>query len=68
MSQENTQNLKEQLITYCKGVKNEWSKVSWPTKKQVIAETIIVLIVVTFFTVAIFLMDKIFIWLLGLIK
>jgi len=68
MSQEKQQNFKEELITYFKGVKNEWSKVSWPTKKQVIAETVIVLIVVTFFTIVVFLMDKLFIWLLGLIK
>ena len=69
MSQENSQgNFKEELITYFKGVKNEWSKVSWPTKKQVVAETIIVLIVVTLFTIAIFLTDKLFIWLLNLIK
>ena len=67
MSQDQ-QNFKDKTITYLKGVKNEWSKVSWPTKKQVIAETIIVLIVVTLFTIVIFLMDKLFIWLLGLIK
>ncbi|MBQ4647391.1 MAG: preprotein translocase subunit SecE [Candidatus Gastranaerophilales bacterium] len=62
------QNFKNKLITYLRGVKAEWSKVSWPTKKQVVAETIIVLIVVTFFTLVVFLMDKIFISLLGLIK
>ena len=52
MSQGNSQqNLSEQLTTYFKGVKNEWGKVSWPTKQQVVADTIIVLLVVTFFTI-----------------
>ena len=69
MSQGNSQqNLSEQLTTYFKGVKNEWGKVSWPTKQQVVADTIIVLLVVTFFTIVIFLMDKIFGWGLETIK
>ena len=59
---------KDSAITYFKGVKAEWGKVSWPTKNQVIVETGIVLAVVAFFTVVVFLMDKIFIGLLGLIK
>ena len=59
---------KESIVTYFKGVKAEWGKVSWPTKNQVIVETGIVLAVVTFFTVVIYLMDIIFKFLLGLIK
>ena len=57
-----SQNFVAKIQNYFKGVKNEWSKVSWPTKQQVYADTIIVLLVVTFFTVVIFLMDKIFGW------
>jgi len=68
MSNENTQNFKEKLITYFKGVKTEWSKVSWPTRKQVGVETVIVLVVVTFFTIVVYLMDIVFKGLLGLIK
>ncbi len=73
MSQEKTQNnnqkdFQQEIITYFKGVKAEWGKVSWPTRQQVLVETIIVLIVVTFFTVVVFSMDKLFEWLLGLIK
>ena len=69
MSQTNSkQDFKAKITTYFKGVKNEWSKVSWPTRKQVGVETVIVLIVVAFFTIVVFLMDKLFIWLLGLIK
>ena len=63
-----SQNFKEKMITYFKGVKAEWSKVSWPTKKQVIVETVIVLVVVTFFTLVVYFMDIIFKALLGLIK
>ena len=62
------QDFKQAIITYFKGVKAEWGKVSWPTRQQVIAETGIVLAVVTFFTVVVYLMDIIFKFLLGLIK
>ena len=69
MSQENSQqDTCTKIKTYFKGVKNEWSKVSWPTKQQVIADTIIVLVVVTFFTIVIFAMDKIFYYSLDGIK
>ena len=59
---------KQSVITYFKGVKAEWSKVSWPVRQQVIAETGIVIAVVTFFTIVVYLMDIIFKFLLGLIK
>ncbi len=59
---------KEMLVTYFRGVKAEWSKVSWPTRKQVIVETGIVLAVVVFFTLVVYFMDIIFKALLGLIK
>lgn len=61
-------NFKQELITYFKGVKAEWSKVSWPTRQQVIVETGVVLAVVTFFTLVVYFMDIIFKALLGLIK
>ncbi len=59
---------KEMLTTYFRGVKAEWSKVSWPTRKQVIVETGVVLAVVVFFTLVVYFMDIIFKALLGLIK
>ena len=68
MSNETQKDFKQKLITFFKGVKNEWSKVSWPTRKQVGVETVIVLLVVTFFTVVVYFMDIIFKALLGLIK
>ena len=69
MSNENSKkDFKEKLITYFKGVKSEWSKVSWPTRKQVGVETVIVILVVAFFTIVVYFMDIIFKALLGLIK
>ena len=58
----------EAIKTYFKGVKAEWSKVSWPEKKQVIFETLSVIVIVFVFTVAIYLMDLIFKYLLGFIN
>ena len=54
--------------TYFRGVKAEWGKVSWPERKQVVTETIFVIIIVFVFTVAIYLMDIIFKGIFGLIK
>ena len=68
MSNETQKDFKQNLVNYFKGVKTEWSKVSWPTRNQVAVETVIVMIVVAFFTLVVFAMDKLFIWLLDLIK
>lgn len=54
--------------TYFRGVRTEWGKISWPEKKQVVTETVFVIVIVFVFTVAIYLMDIIFKGLLGLIK
>ena len=54
--------------TYFRGVRAEWGKISWPERKQVISETVFVVIIVFVFTVAIYLMDIIFKGLFGLIK
>jgi preprotein translocase subunit SecE len=56
------------IKTYFKGVKAEWGKVSWPERRQVIFETFSVIVIVTVFTVAIYIMDLIFKGLLSLIK
>ena len=58
----------ESVKTYFRGVKTEWGKVSWPERKQVVTETIFVIVIVFVFTVAIYLMDIIFKGLFGLIK
>ena len=57
----------ESIKTYFKGVKTEWGRISWPERKQVVAETISVIIIVTAFTVAIYLLDLLFKGLLSLI-
>ncbi len=54
--------------TYFRGVRAEWGKISWPERKQVVTETIFVVIIVFVFTVAIYLMDIIFKGIFGLIK
>lgn len=65
---ENKKDFKQEMTTYFRGVKTEWSKVSWPTKQQTIVETGIVLVVVIFFTLVVYFMDIIFKALLDLIK
>ena len=55
----------ESIKTYFKGVKTEWGKVSWPEKKQVVFETMSVVVIVFVFTVAIYLMDLLFKSILG---
>jgi len=55
------------IVTYLKAVKLEWSKITWPERKQVIAETVFVVGIIFIFTVSIYLMDVIFKAVLGLI-
>jgi preprotein translocase subunit SecE len=52
--------LKEQVVTYLKGVKIEWGKITWPEKQQVGVETVVVLFVVFFFTLMVYLFDVLF--------
>lgn len=58
----------ESIKTYFKGVRAEWGKVSWPERKQVFFETISVIVIVFVFTVAIYIIDLIFKYLLAFIK
>ena len=53
---------------YFKGVKTEWGKVSWPEKRQVVFETLSVIVIVFVFTLAIYIMDLLFKGLLSLIR
>ena len=55
------------IIAYLKAVRLEWSKINWPERRQVIAETLFVVIIVFAFTVSVYLMDIIFKAVLGLI-
>ncbi len=55
---DNFQNTKNAIITYFKGVKMEWGKITWPEKQQVVVETFFVVAIVFIFTLFIFLVDK----------
>jgi len=58
----------QSLSTYFKGVKAEWGRISWPERRQIVAETAFVIVIVFFFTVAIYLIDLLFKGLLSLIQ
>ncbi|MBR1977657.1 preprotein translocase subunit SecE [bacterium] len=64
---ENKVTLQDSLKAYFKGVKTEWGKISWPQKPQIVSETIIVFIVVVFFTLFTYIIDLVFKGILGLI-
>ena len=56
---------KQSIITYFKGVRTEWGKITWPEKHQVIVETFFVVAIVFIFTVFIYVVDILFNLLLG---
>lgn len=58
----------ESIKAYFKGVKTEWGRISWPERRQIVAETMSVIVIVFAFTIAIYCMDLIFKGLLGLIN
>ncbi len=51
---------KKNIITYFKGVRTEWGKITWPEKHQVVMETFFVVAIVFIFTVFIYVVDIIF--------
>lgn len=55
------------IMTYLKGVRAEWGKITWPERAQVFGETLFVIVIVTVFTIAVYAMDKFFQWILGFI-
>ncbi len=52
---------------YFKGVRSEMKKVSWPTRKETWKYTLVVIVVCAAFAVLFWLLDTIFLALLGLI-
>lgn len=48
------------IMTYLKGVRAEWGKISWPERQQVFGETLSVIVIVVVFTIAVFAMDSLF--------
>ncbi len=56
------------IQSYFRGVRTEWGKINWPEKRQVVTETVFVIVIVFVFTLAVYLMDIIFKSIFGLIK
>ncbi len=56
------------IQSYFRGVRTEWGKINWPERRQVITETVFVIVIVFVFTVAVYLMDIIFKSIFGLLK
>ena len=56
----NTPEFMNGITNYFKGVRAEWGKISWPERRQVIAETMFVIVIVFVFTISVYLMDIIF--------
>lgn len=56
---EQEKSFKDSLITYFKGVRSEWFKITWPDRQQILHETLIVIVVTAFVTLVIYLIDLI---------
>ena len=52
---------------YFKGVFSEMKRVSWPTKKETYKYTLVVIVVCAAFAILFWLLDEVFLALLGLI-
>lgn len=50
----------EKFVTYFKGVKSEWGKITWPERKQVVSQTLVVLVIVIAFTIYTYGLDVLF--------
>ena len=46
------------MRTYMAGVRSEWGKISWPTWPQIWAQTLVVLVLVSIMTVALWGIDS----------
>ncbi|MEO0124133.1 MAG: preprotein translocase subunit SecE [candidate division WOR-3 bacterium] len=57
----------KKIIDYIKGVYLEMRRVSWPTKNELVSSTVIVIIVSIFVALIIFVLDRIFTALLGIV-
>ena len=60
MMNEALETAKKNIVTYFKGVRTEWGKITWPEKNQVVVETFFVVAIVFIFTVFIYFVDIIF--------
>lgn len=54
-------------IQFAKEVKNEISKVTWPTRQETLISTIMVLVMVVLISLFLYVSDQIIAWLIHLI-
>ena len=57
---ESADKIKQSIISYFRGVRTEWGKITWPEKNQVVVETCFVVAIVLIFTAFIYVVDIIF--------
>ena len=62
---ESADKIKQSIVTYFRGVRTEWGKITWPEKNQVVVETVFVIAIIFVFTVFIYVVDILFNALLG---
>ncbi len=67
MAGEKKGNIFKRIARFFKDVKTELKKVTWPTKKQAVKNTVVVLIFLIIIGLFIFLIDLLFQWAAGLI-
>ncbi len=60
MNDDKFETVKKSIVSYFKGVRTEWGKITWPEKHQVVVETFFVVAIVFVFTVFIYVVDIIF--------
>lgn len=53
------------LITFLKGTREELEKVVWPSRQQLISESVAVILMVTLSAALIYLIDQFFGWVAG---
>ena len=56
-SQNNQGGKKQGIFSYIKGVRQELSKVVWPTREELTTDTVVVIATVIFFSLAFWLID-----------
>ena len=56
----NNVDFKEAMTAYFKSVKLEWGKITWPSKQDIIQETIYVVVITAVFTIGVLAIDTIF--------
>jgi len=57
---EKTDNFKQNVTKYFKGVRSEWGKIIWPERRHILFQSIVVIVVVFFFSVLVYAVDMAF--------